>query len=131
MILLLAVGISLNLKAQKSVRTNTGRGGGFRAAPRVIVAAPVYRPFFYQPFGYGYGLYNRFGYQPFMNEPMEHRPSKLTIAIQDIENDYADKITSVRADDTLSGKERRAKIRELRNERDEEVNNTKKNYYKE
>ena len=50
--------------------------------------------------------------------------------IQDIENDYKDRISSVRADDSLSGKERRTKIRELKDERDQAVADFKKNYYK-
>lgn len=50
--------------------------------------------------------------------------------IQDIENDYNDRINSVRADDSLSGKERRTKIRELRHERDQAISDFKKKYYK-
>jgi hypothetical protein len=50
--------------------------------------------------------------------------------IQDTENEYSDRISSVRADDSLSGHDRRAKIRDLRHERDQAIDDLKKNYYK-
>lgn len=50
--------------------------------------------------------------------------------IQDIENDYKDRIESVRSDNDLTGKERRQKVRELKHERDQEIANFKSNYYK-
>lgn len=95
--------------------------------PVHVVPRIVYypRPYFYNPYfytGFNYGWYNRSVYY--------NHPTKMEKQIQDIENDYSDRISSVRADDNLSGKERRIKIRELRHERDQAISDFKKNYYK-
>ncbi|HEX5151855.1 MAG TPA: hypothetical protein VFW07_10420 [Parafilimonas sp.] len=50
--------------------------------------------------------------------------------IQDTENEYSDRISSVRADDSLTGHEKRVKIREFRHECDQAIDDLKKNYYK-
>src|SRR5579862_4238740 len=87
-------------------------GGGFSyyGAPRVIVGGgfgfygpfPYYYPYWaYPPYGYGY-------YGPV---------SRLDIQIQNIKYDYSEKIASVRMDKSLTHKERRLKIKELRHER--------------
>ena len=89
--------------------------------PRVVYYPRTYwNPYFYG--GLNYSWYNRPAYY--------NRPTKMEKQIQDIQNDYSDRISSVRADDSLSGKERRTKIRELRNERDVSIADFKKNYYK-
>ncbi len=93
--------------------------------PHVIVTAPLYAPYYYpyspfyaypNPYAYGYG-YNS-------------RPSKLETKIGDIRKDYDDKIWSARQDDHLTGKQRRQTIRELKHERDNAIDELKKNYYK-
>ena len=89
--------------------------------PRVLYyPRPYWNPYFYG--GLNYSWYNTPAYY--------NRPTKMEKQIQDIENDYKDRISSVRADDSLSGKERRTKIRELKDERDQAVADFKKNYYK-
>src|SRR5690242_3787496 len=75
--------------------------GGFYARPRVSIGiglhvpiAPFYgyygySPFFaYPPFGYGFGY--PYGY-PY-GYGYRYRPSKLDLQIQDIKNDYANRI---------------------------------------
>lgn len=103
-----------------------GHGGGAYYRPRttVIIGGWGYSPF-YSPFGYyGYGY-------PYYGAPLPiARPSKLDQEIADITHDYREKIESVRMDHSLSGKERRHKIRELRSERDNEIDKAKRNYYK-
>ena len=59
-----------------------------------------------------------------------NRPTKLDRQVQDIENEYADRIKSVKADDSLSHHERREKIRDIKHERDQAISDAKKNYYK-
>ncbi len=92
----------------------------------VYYSSPVYaygyNPYYYRPWYYnGYSPYNSYNYS---------RPTKLDMEIRDIENEYSDRIESVRMDETLSGKERRHLIRDLRNERDDRIYDLKKNYYK-
>lgn len=96
-------------------------GGGF-AGPRttIVVNSGFYSPF-YSPFGY----YGYSGY-PYYQAP----PSKLDLQIMNIKTDYRDKISSVRMDDSLNGKARREKIRELKSERDHTILDAKRNYYK-
>ncbi len=81
---------------------------------------PYWNPYFYG--GLGFNWYNR----PVYNNHL----TKMERQIQDIENDYKDRIESVRSDNDLSGKERRQKVRELKHERDQEIANFKSNYYK-
>lgn len=54
----------------------------------------------------------------------------MEMKIQDIENDYKDRIASVRADDSLTGKEQREKVRDLKKDRDQAISDYKKKYYK-
>jgi len=88
-------------------------------APATTVYVGGYLPI-YGMYPYGYPYYSPYGY----------RPSKLDIQIEDIKHDYEDKIASVRLDKTLTGKERREKIKALRNERDDAIDEARKNYYK-
>ncbi|WP_133177712.1 hypothetical protein [Chitinophaga parva] len=102
-----------------------GPGHGWGGRPVVIVHSGFYSPW-YGPYG-GWGFGYPYGYPYAM---MPYRPSKLDLQIQDIRNDYADKIESMKMDRSLSGKERRQKIREFKAERDHEIRDTKANYYK-
>ena len=81
---------------------------------------PYWNPYFYG--GLGFNWYNRPVYR--------NHVTKMEKQIQDIENDYKDRIESVRSDNDLTGKERRQKVRELKHERDQEIANFKSNYYK-
>lgn len=128
LIVAFAIVVTLNVQAQRRGGFPS-HGGGYYSAPRIVV--PFYRPYynpFYNPFYNSYGL--GYGYYPPAVNTYNNRPSKLTIAIQDIKNDYGDKITSVRSDDSLSGKDRRAKIRAFKHERNQLIDDTKRNYYK-
>jgi hypothetical protein len=87
------------------------------------MAAYYYAPFYYHPFWHGY-----YGYPAYNN--YYYRPTKLDLEIADIKNDYAEKIWSARQDKTLSGKERRQEVRELKHERDRAIINAERNYYK-
>jgi hypothetical protein len=82
-----------------------------------------YNPYFYGGLGFGYTWYNHPAYY-------YNQPTKMEQQIQDIENDYSDRINSVKADDSLTGHERRVKVRELKRERDRAIDDFKKNYYK-
>jgi hypothetical protein len=58
------------------------------------------------------------------------RESRLARNVQDIRNDYADRIYSVKQDTRISHKERRQKVRELKKEREKAVQDEIMNYYK-
>ena len=98
-----------------------GHGGGiyFRPSTTLIIGG-----------GWGYAPFVYYGY-PYYGTPIAvPRPSKLDQEIADINHDYSEKIESVRMDNSLSGKERRQKIRELRSERDKVIDDARRNYYK-
>lgn len=120
LIIVISIGLAMGASAQRF------HGGGYvHSGPRIIVGggfySPYYSPFygpFYSPF-YPYGYYG-YGY----------RPSKLDMQIQDIKNDYNDRIWSVKHDQTLTHKERRKQVHQLKQERDRDINDAKLNYYK-
>jgi hypothetical protein len=108
-------------------------GGGFRSG--VIVGGG------YGGWGWGWGypgLYMGLGYPfmfgypgyPYGYGPNGYGASRLQMQLSDIKQDYADRIESVRSDMSLTGKERRQKVRELRHERDNAVEDAKRNYWK-
>lgn len=101
------------------------KGGGFyRPRTTIVVGGGGYYSPFYSPFGFGYG----YPYYPYAT--VASRPTKLDMEVNDIKNDYADKIESVRLDRTLSGKQRREQVRAFKRQRDNAVLEAKRNYYK-
>ncbi len=108
--------------------------GGVRGPVRVVVPRVTviggYAP--YLGLGYGYGYNPYFGYNPFYGPRMYHsaRSTKLDLQIEDIKNDYKDRIWSAKHDKNLPRSERRAKVHELKHERDSAIIDAKRNYYK-
>jgi len=118
-IVLFSVILALSASAQKVIVRPVPVG------PRVIYySRPYWNPYYYGGLGFGfnYPIYGRPYYR--------YHQTKLDKQIQDIEDDYSDRIESVRSDDSLSGHERRVKVRELKHERDDAIYDLKKNYYK-
>ena len=124
MVIVVALGLAMGASAQRFGH-GYGGGHGYIAPPRVSVGIGYgYSPFYYSPFGYSpYYGYNNVYARPY-------RPSKLELQIEDIKNDYADKIWSAKQDNSLSRKERRKVVHQLRAERDQAVIDAKRNYYK-
>lgn len=127
LVMLLFLGLGFGASAQVH-----GRGGGGKVyvKPRVAIVGG-YSYFPYSPYGpyLGYG----FGYNPYYPYPgMFHssRPTKLDLQVADIKNDYQDRIWSAKHDKDLPRRERRAKVRELKHERDGAIIDAKRNYYK-
>lgn len=119
-IVLFSVIMALSASAQKVVVRPVHTG------TRVVyVSRPYWTPYYYNSFYYGFNY-------PWYGRPAYYynQPTKLERQVQDIENEYSDRIKSVRADDSLSHQDRKAKIRELRHERSQAVDDAKKNYYK-
>jgi len=96
-------------------------GGGVYYRPHVMVGLGAYAPF-YPYYGFGFNPLYPYGYG--------YRPSKLTMKIEDIKSDYADKIHSARRDTSIPRKERREKVHELKQARDKQIEDLKRNYYK-
>ncbi|MEI9909856.1 MAG: hypothetical protein WDO71_09410 [Bacteroidota bacterium] len=115
MIILLATGLALSASAQKF----SHGGRSYYRRPHVIVSAGVYAPFY--PY-YGYPFYPSYSYI--------QRPTRLDLQVQDIKNDYRDKIWSARHDKSLTPKERKTTVHELKHEQDQAVIRAKTDYYK-
>src|SRR5512136_1538359 len=107
---MMLVGISLVSLAQKGSVARV-----YYYHPRVIVGLGAYSPF-YPYYGFGYAPY--FGY-PWYGYP--NRPSKMEMKIEDIRNDYRDKIKSAKADKSLTKAERKETVKNLKQERDQEI----------
>lgn len=124
--IIIAVALVLAMGASAQ-RFGHGFGGGrvYVAPPRVSVGIGLgYSPFYYSPFGYNPYGYNNYGYS------RTYRHSKLDLKVEDIKNDYQDKIWSAKHDDSLSRKEKRRVVHQLRVERDQAVTDAKRDYYK-
>ena len=120
---ILIVMISLALAGSVSAQHFSHGGGVYYRAPVVVTGG------FYPYYGLGFGFNPFYPYYPYGGYGYS-RPSKMDMKIQDIKNDYQDKIWSAKHDTSLTGKERRQKVHELRRERDDAINDLKKNYYK-
>jgi len=123
-ILLLSIGLVGSAAAQRGVHGGFYHGGGYRYRPTVVVGFGGYFPFYPYPY-WGYGPY-----YPYPGYAYGYRPSRMTMQIEDIKMDYRDKITSVKEDKTLTHRERRDKIHQLKLERDQKIDNLRRNYYK-
>jgi hypothetical protein len=102
--------------------------GGFHGS------VPVYRPAVtvraYAPlYSYGYNPFYNPYYNPYYNNPGYRYPAKLEMKLDAIKDDYKQQIKETRRDKTIPGKERRAKIRGLKTERDREVIDAKRDYF--
>jgi len=125
-LMLLTVGLVFSASAQIH---GGGRGSVRIIAPRVTIIGG-YAPFTGYRYGYAYNPY--FGYNPWCNSRMYHpeRSIKLELQIEDINNDYQDRIWSAKHAKDLSRSDRRTKVHELKHERDSAIIDAKRNDYK-
>lgn len=115
-------------------------GFAFTAAAQKVRTVAVYHPVYVVPpaFGFGYyaPFYSPFGfyglpygaYYPYGN--MYSRPSQLQKQEEDIRSDYADRIYSVRQDESLTNKQKRQEVRALKKQRDQEIHDLVADYHK-
>ena len=120
LIILLATGLVLGASAQKFHRG----GRPYYGRSRVIISSGIYSPYPY------YGSYFGYPFYPYNDYYYMGRPTKLELKIEDIKNDYQDRIWSARHDQSLPRKERRKNIHRLKHERDQAIIQAKRDYYK-
>jgi hypothetical protein len=117
-ILLIVTGVSFSASAQhRYIRSSY---------PRSHVVVSVGRPIY--PY-YSYGYYDPF-YYPYYSYGYYPRPSRLDLKIEDIRNDYQDKIWSAKNDNSLSKGERKRIVHRLKHERDQAIIQAQRNYYR-
>lgn len=124
LIVLFSFALALGASAQKM-----GHVRAFAySRPRVVVGLGAFAPL-YPYYGLGYSPYSPYGaYGP--RYRYGNRPTRLDLKIQDIKNDYQDKIWSARHDKTLPRNERKKLVHQLKHERDQAVTDAKRSYYK-
>lgn len=97
---------------------------------RVYAPRPVIVHSYYPAYGWGVGWYYGYPYYtPYYANPIV-QPSKLDNEIASIHHDYDQKIASVKMDKSLSRKERKAAIKDLKKQRDDQIDDAKRDYYK-
>ncbi|HEX8334355.1 MAG TPA: hypothetical protein VF622_17160 [Segetibacter sp.] len=127
--------ISLGLGAAAQPKINKDAVKNLQPRTTVVRVLPVYPVSPYYGFNYGYGFRSPF-YRPFYNsgfyQPrvIEYTPTELQLQIDDVENEFDYKISSIRRDKSIPGKERRQKIRDLRHQREDAIIEAKKSYFK-
>ncbi|HTB51135.1 MAG TPA: hypothetical protein VK718_00050 [Ferruginibacter sp.] len=96
-------------------------GGGFYG-PRVSfgIGYPYYAPFYYPYYYGGYPYYYGGGYRV---------PGKLELQIQDIKNDYKQRIWDAKHDMGIPRRERRRHVRQLKHDEDQAIINAQRDYY--
>jgi hypothetical protein len=120
----ICAGLTFTAAAQK-VRSVAVYHSVYAYRPAIGFGIGYYPPF-YSPFGYyglPYGAYYPYG-------SMYSRPSKLQRQEEDIRSDYADRIYSVRQDDSLTNKQKRQEVRTLKKQRDQEIHDLVTSYHK-
>lgn len=127
LLILLLTGATMVASAQKFIP----RGGHYHAPrPRVSVGIGFGAPFW----GYGYGPYYGPGWgSPFYNNWGGWgygRPSRLSLEIADIQNEYQARIKEVRKDKSIPRAERKKEIRQHKTDREHEIIEAKRRYYK-
>jgi hypothetical protein len=127
-VVLVCAGLTGAANAQSTNKVNVGgvyHGGIYAFQPRIAVGVGYYSPL-YGPFGY-YG----YPYGPFYPYASSYnRSSQLQRKEDQIRSDYADRIYSVRQDNSLTGKQKRAEVRDLKKQRKLEIHDLVANYHK-
>jgi hypothetical protein len=130
LIVLLSAGLALGASAQRGGHVS---GGGFVYRPHVVVGVGLgygYGPYF--PY-YGWGGPWGFGYPYYPYPPYYYgygaMPSQLAYQVDGIKTDYQAQIKDTRHDKSLTHKEKRQRISQLKHDRDQAVVQARKDYY--
>src|ERR1700761_1674599 len=132
MIVLFSLGLAFGASAQRggfhggvAVGGHAYYGGGW-GYPRTYVGLGFGAPWW----GWNYGWYGPWdGGYPGYYYGYGSMPNQLELQGQDIKKDYSQQITDVRHDKSLTRKERRAKIDELKTERDNAIVDARHQYF--
>jgi hypothetical protein len=134
LIVLFSLGLAYGASAQR-VHGGVAMGGHFGGGygyhgyyPRTYVGVGI--GLGYPWWGWGYGWYGPwYGPYPAYYYGYGAMPNQLELQVQDIKNDYAQQIKAVRHDKALTHKERRAKIDQLKIDRDNAIVQARHDYF--
>jgi len=132
MVIVMCLGLTYGALAQSGHKVGFYHGPVYAYRPAVGVGVGYYATF-YNPYGF-YGFYGfpywgfpYGGYYP--NAFAYGHPSKLERKEQEIRSDYADRIYSVRQDNSLTNKQKRQTVRSLKKQRDQDIHDLVANYH--
>jgi hypothetical protein len=133
LIILFSLGLAYGASAQRGIHgggvvVGGGHfyGGGYGYYPRTYVGIGLGYPWW----GWGYGWYGPwYGGYPAYYYGYGMMPNQLELQVRDIRNDYAQQIKDVRHDKSLTHKERRAKIDQLKTDRDNAIVQARHDYF--
>jgi hypothetical protein len=129
LIVLFSASLALGASAQ---RVGHLSGGGYVYRPHVVVGVGLgygYGPFFpYYGWGGPWGFGYPYGYPPYYygyGTP----PPRLAYQINGIKSDYQAQIKDTRHDKSLTHKEKRERIKQLKHDRDQAVVQARRDYF--
>ena len=124
LILLFSLGLAYGASAQRGHAVIVHGGYGYHGGwyPRAYVGVGFGYPWGY-PYGPWYGPYPPYYYG------YGAMPSQLELQVRDIRNDYAAQIKDVKHDKALTHKERRAKIDQLKADREAAIVQARHDYF--
>ncbi|HEY4336988.1 MAG TPA: hypothetical protein VGM89_13855 [Puia sp.] len=126
--------VSLGLAYGASAQRGHFAGGGFyHGGGRVIVAPRAYLGVGFglgYPWGYPYGWYGPFyGAYPPYYYGYGSMPSQLELQVQEIRHDYDQQIKDVKHDKSLTRQERKARVNQLKTEKDNTIVQARHDYF--
>lgn len=130
LVILFSLGLAYGASAQ---RGHFGGGGFYHGGGRVVVVPRAYVGvgFGYgYPWGYPYGWYGPwYGAYPPYYYGYGAMPSQLELQVQDIRRDYDQQIKDVKHDKSLTRQERRAKVNQLKQDRENAIVQARHDYF--
>jgi len=130
LVILFSLGLALGASAQ---RGHFGGGGFYHGGGHVVVVPRSYVGVgfgFGYPWGYPYGWYGPWGapYPPYYYG-YGAMPSQLELQVRDIRQDYDQQIKDVKHDKSLTKQERRAKVDQLKKEKEDAIVQARHDYF--
>ena len=129
-LMMLSLGLAYGASAQ---RGHFGGGGFYHGGGTVVIAPRAYVGvgFGYgYPWGYPYGWYGPwYGAYPPYYYGYGAMPSQLELQVQDIRHDYDAQIKDVKKDKSLTRQERRAKVDQLKLDKENAIVQARHDYF--
>ncbi|HVU95158.1 MAG TPA: hypothetical protein VHE34_08045 [Puia sp.] len=130
LVILFSLGLAYGASAQ---RGHFAGGGFYHGGGRVVVVPRTYVGVgfgFGYPWGYPYGWYGPWGlpYPPYYYG-YGAMPSQLELQVRDIRQDYDQQIKDVKHDKSLTKQERRAKVDQLKKEKEDAIVQARHDYF--
>lgn len=130
LVILFSLGLAYGASAQ---RGHFGGGGFYHGGGRVVVVPRSYVGVgfgFGYPWGYPYGWYGPW-YAPYPPYYYGYgaMPSQLELQVQDIRRDYDQQIKDVKHDKSLTKQERRAKVDQLKQDKENAIVQARHDYF--